>query len=189
MFWTELFRAVLVLGLPVAALTAFVVGWGVRGGRFEGLEDFGGLDKQIEAFDKQRKKAKKDGEKPPQEKGLHGKWAKLGGGFYGMVGLYTWLRIEWDEVLDLLGAMKAVISLDIGGIIQAIISFFIESIMNFVAAVTWPVYWTSSSNASALWVWFLVGWGGYWLGLKVVAYGMRAGWPLLQDTAPGDGNE
>ncbi|KAA9130854.1 hypothetical protein F3N42_10850 [Marinihelvus fidelis] len=168
------------LGLPVAALTVFVVGWGVRGGRFDGLEEVGGLAKQIEAFDKQRKQAKKDGEKLPQEKGLHGQWAKMGGGFYGMVALYTWLRIEWSDALDFLVALKAVFTFDIGGIIQAIISFFIESIMNFVAAVTWPVYWISNSNTAHLWVWFLVGWAGYWLGLKVIGHGIAAGWPVLR---------
>jgi len=156
-----------------------VVGWGVRGGRFDGLEEIGGLDKQIEALDKQRKQAKKDGEKLPGEKGLHGKWAKMGGGFYGMVALYTWLRIEWDEALDFMVALKALFSFDIGALIQAAISFFIESIMNFVAAVTWPVYWVSNSNTAHLWIWFLVGWGGYWAGLKVIGYGMASGWPFL----------
>lgn len=53
-------RAAFVLGLPVAALTFVVVWWGMQRGMFDGLEENGKLQKQIEALGKQRKQARKN---------------------------------------------------------------------------------------------------------------------------------
>jgi hypothetical protein len=43
--------------------------------------------------------------------------------------------------------------------------------MNFVTALAWPGYWMSEVGASAIWIWFLAAYGGYWLGARAALAG------------------
>ena len=68
------------------------------------------------------------------------KWFSFGGGFYGLVALYTWLVIEWNEVWNFLTDLPGIVfSFDLGSLISLVISFFIESLMNFITAIAWPM--------------------------------------------------
>jgi hypothetical protein len=51
--------------------------------------------------------------------------------------------------------------------IDLLIRILIDAIMNFVTAITWPIYWMQRIDTSYTWVWFLVAYAGYWLGLKL----------------------
>lgn len=94
------------------------------------------------------------------------KWFSFGGGFYGVVALYTWILIEWDDVWGFVsGAVPVVLRFDIGSLISLMINLFIESIMNFIAAIAWPVYWLREADNP--WVWIIVAYGGYWLGIEL----------------------
>jgi hypothetical protein len=67
---------------------------------------------------------------------------------------------------------------DIGGLISLLINLFIESIMNFVAAIAWPVYWLG--RAQPFWLWLIVAYAGYWLGVraaqKITGEEWHGGW-------------
>lgn len=128
----------------------------------EGDQDVLGLTADLHELDDDLTGVDEPGEKldPVLEK-----WFSFGGGFYGLVALYTWLVIEWDDAWGFLTDLPGIVfSFDIGSLISLVISFFIESLMNFIVAITWPVYWIG--EASNPWVWIAVAYGGYWLGIK-----------------------
>ncbi|WP_154223370.1 hypothetical protein [Marinicella rhabdoformis] len=94
---------------------------------------------------------------------LASKWVEFGGGFYGLVAVLTYILLEINEIIELfsskLGIMAAIYELGFGSIID----FFIESLMNFIVAITWPVYWMGEGSAP-FWQWFLAAYAGYFVG-------------------------
>lgn len=93
---------------------------------------------------------------------LHSKWVEFGGGFYGVVAFYTYLLIELGEVKDFFAGLANLLNQSLVGLL---VNFFIQSIMNFVIAITWPVYWLSRIH-SEQWLWVIGAYGGYWLGAR-----------------------
>ena len=89
------------------------------------------------------------------------KWMEFGGGFYGVVAVLTYLVVEGREVYDFLTSeatvMATIAQLGIGDLVQ----FFINSLMNFITAITWPVYWMGKTSYFSTWIWFLVVYAGY----------------------------
>jgi len=149
------FRAVWVVGLPLFVLAFALVWWALFRGRVEG-ETFKDLQQSMVDLGKRHK----DKETPDKVDPALGKWFSFGGGFYGLVALYTWIRIEWDDVFAFITSLDdLVLRFDIGVLIR----LFIESIMNFVAAIAWPVYWLRTADNP--WIWFGVAYAGYWLGV------------------------
>ncbi|XOV78189.1 MAG: hypothetical protein ACFHVJ_14745 [Aestuariibacter sp.] len=67
------------------------------------------------------------------------KWMDFGGGYYGTMAFIQFIFIELEQIRDFLadfpGVNEFIQSLGIG----TIINFFVEQIMNFVAAIIWPV--------------------------------------------------
>ena len=92
------------------------------------------------------------------------KWVAFGGGFYGVMAVLTYLVVEFYEILDFLlgenGFWETVTNLGVSDVIN----FFINSIMNFITAIVWPVYWLKSIHGYAAWVWFVAVYLGYCLG-------------------------
>lgn len=178
----DLFRALFVAGLPMFALSFLMVWWALHRGRLDGTS-FKELQQSIQSLGKQRKEQRKgqlkdrgndSGQKEKMDPALE-KWFRFGGGFYGLVALYTWLLIEWDEVADFFtGLGEVVLSFDFGRLIQVVINLFIESIMNFVAAIAWPAYWLRETGQP--WVWLLVAYGGYWLGVRAAQRAAKQRW-------------
>lgn len=93
---------------------------------------------------------------------LHSKWMEFGGGFYGVVAFYTYVLIEIGEVKDFFAGL---IHLFDQGLVSLLVKFIIQSIMNFVTAIAWPVYWLSRIH-SEQWLWVIGAYGGYWLGAR-----------------------
>ncbi|QFU75296.1 hypothetical protein EY643_06320 [Halioglobus maricola] len=126
------------------------------------------LQLNIDALSKARKDKKQRTELDP----VMERWFRFGGGFYGVVALYTWLYIEFDDVVNFLqGLANIVFDFSPSGLFQLILELFIESIMNFVWAIAWPAYWLSESRDA--WMMLFVGYAGYWLGIKAAAYARR----------------
>ncbi len=118
----------------------------------------------IESKDKQGlKRLKKDlkQDRWTLQNVLMSKWVAFGGGFYGVMAVLTYAVVEFREVVDFLSSessiMATLASLGVGDLIN----FFINSIMNFVTAITWPVYWMSHVQGYSVWVWFVVVYFGY----------------------------
>lgn len=165
----DLFRASLVLGLPLMALTFAMVWWSLYRGIVENTDNVKALSEEIEAFGKRRSKQKKKDRMNP----LHHRWFSFGGGFYGLAALYTYVVIEFDEVLDFIGSLPdMVMRFDVG----ILVNFFVESIQNFITAIIWPLYWMKQAYSGRFWVWMLVAYVGYWIGLKLAqAVAVRQG--------------
>jgi len=163
-FLLEMVRAILLVGIPVGVFTLVIVWWALRQGYFQETADIKALGLEIKAMSK---KTDNTTHNPVQKK-----WAKFGGGFYGIVAFFTWLVIEVTEITGMIinfggffGFLKA---LDIG----VIIDIFIEAISNFISAMIWPFYWMDRIDTGQTWLWFVVAYAGYWAGLKIaqVAY-------------------
>ena len=104
-----------------------------------------------------------------------GKWFRFGGGFYGLVALYTWLLIEWEDVANFLQQLGGILfNLSPGALIGLLIELFVESLMNFVLALAWPAYWLAHSRDA--WIMLFVAYAGYWLGIKAAQYAWQRGW-------------
>lgn len=160
------FRAVVVVGLPLFGLAFGLIWWALYRGRVEG-ESIQDLQESIAQFGKRQK----DKEKKENVDPALGKWMSFGGGFYGLVALYTWLRIEWDDFGDFLGGLGDLIfRFDI----SVLINFFIESLMNFVWAISWPMYWLGEADNP--WIWIAIAYGGYWLGIRAAQHVARRRW-------------
>jgi hypothetical protein len=95
------------------------------------------------------------------------KWAKFGGGFYGIVAFFTYVVIELTEIATMIinfgGFWSFIKSLNIG----LIINIFIEAFMNFITAMVWPVYWINRIDTQQTWLWFIAAYVGYLFGLKL----------------------
>ena len=164
---TSAFQALFVVGLPLFLLSLGMVWWALHKGTIEG-NNVKDLQKDIDALPKRQK----DKEKKEKLNPVHEKWMSFGGGFYGLVALYTWLIIEWGEVKDLIGGLGDLIfRLDLG----VLITFFIESLMNFITAIAWPWYWLRSIDSDP-WVWIIVAYGGYWAGIQVAQKAAGRSW-------------
>lgn len=150
------FQAGLHVGLPLFILSFALVWWALWRGRVEG-----DTHKAIQQSIADLGKRQKDKEDPEKVDPALGKWFSFGGGFYGLVALYTWILIEWDDVFDfIMNLDDLVLRFDL----SILILLFIESIMNFVWAIAWPIYWLQ--RADNPWIWFGVAYAGYWLGIQ-----------------------
>lgn len=170
MTFNAILAAVFTGSLPLFLLAFALVSLALRRGWLEG-QSVKELQDSLEALGK----AQKDKKHPQQVDAALGQWFRFGGGFYGLVALYTWLLIERDEVLDFLGGLShIVLNFDLGALIGLVIELFIESIMNFAIAIGWPAYWLSESRDA--WLLLFFAYGGYWLGIKAARYAFQRGW-------------
>ena len=98
---------------------------------------------------------------------LANKWLSFGGGFYGLVAVLTYIIVEAQEVFDLLSMPESSSDIFNGISIGMLVNFFIDSLMNFVTAISWPAYWMNTGDAP-FWKWFLAAYGGYIAGKTLV---------------------
>jgi hypothetical protein len=163
-FLIEVFWALLMVGVPIAVFTLALVWWALRGGHFKETLDTRALEREMKAMAKTSKK-KEPGDAVAQHP-LQKKWATFGGGFYGIVAFFTYIVVEVIEITTTIinfgGFIGFLKQLDIGIIIDMII----EALTNFITAMVWPVYWMDRIETDQTWIWFVVAYGGYWLGLK-----------------------
>ena len=177
----QLFAAIFKLALPVGVLSFIMVWWSLQDGRLSETENVRALRKEIDALGKQKKKekkerkeAKKSGAKPPEKAAnsniIHDKWLKFGGGFYGIVAMYTYGIVEFNELRTFIasfGGFRAFLgSLNVG----VIVNIFVEGLKNFITAITWPVFWMSEFGAERIWIWGGIAYGAYWLGMRTAQY-------------------
>lgn len=163
-FLIEVFWALLMVGVPIAAFTLAMYWWALEHGHFKESLDIRALGRELKAISKNSRKNKSKDLKAPHP--ILNKWGKFGGGFYGIVGFFTYIVIEIRELIDMVidfgGFIDFLKQLDFGLIIR----IFIDAITNFVAAMVWPIYWLDRIDTDQTWIWFVVAYGGYWAGMK-----------------------
>ncbi|MCH7507494.1 MAG: hypothetical protein IID60_09350 [Proteobacteria bacterium] len=97
---------------------------------------------------------------------VHNKWLSFGGGFYGVVALLTYAVVELGEIRDFITQFDGFLSFISDITVGLFIGLFIDSIMNFIVAIAWPVYWLSDIRSDHIWIWFVAAYAGYWAGTR-----------------------
>ena len=172
-FLIEVLWALLLVGAPITVFTLAIVWWALARGYFQESIDTRALQREIKAMSKKNKennKKKKIENEADLGTALHPvqkKWTKFGGGFYGIVAFFTYIIVEVTELINMIinfgGFFDFLRQLDL----DVIINIFVNALMNFISAMVWPFYWMKRIDTDQVWVWFLVAYGGYWLGLKL----------------------
>lgn len=165
MVW-EIIEALFKVALPVGIFSYLLVTWSIKTGRVSGKGDRSSLRTELKAMRKSRK-AKSAKTKNP----FHNKWLKFGGGFYGAVGLYTFLIIEIREIIDFINGYESVeatmATLGNSSLISTVVSFFVNSLINFIKAIAWPGFWAGELGSANILLWLGIAYGGYWLGMNI----------------------
>jgi hypothetical protein len=172
-FLIEIFWALLMVGVPIGVFTLALVWWALQGGHFKESSDVDALKREIKAMSKGSKKGSKKktrAEKKEESRKLHPlqrKWAKFGGGFYGIVAFFTYIVVEVLEIISMI--------MNFGGFFDflkqlnfdVIVEMFVQALMNFITAMVWPAYWINRIDTDQVWIWFVMAYAGYWVGLKL----------------------
>ena len=165
--------AVFKAGLPVGIAAYLLVWWALRNGHLDNAGTLGEVEKEIksQSKDKQRKK---------QADLVHRKWLTMGGGFYGVVAVLTLLWIELWEIIDFITGFEGFGTLAGLFSINTLVNLFIETLMNTLSALVWPLYWLGSTQGAG-WIWILAAYAGYWLGSNLALRQFRGAGPLARD--------
>jgi hypothetical protein len=197
----ELFRAVLMAGVPVALASFLLVWWALREGYVGPADSLKDVEQGIKLLSKEKSAARKRDKKnskrtrrgnaedaalgPARPAGgramnpFHGKWLAFGGGFYGVVGLLTYGIVELRELRDFFLGFESFSALFRHLGLDMLIGILIGAVKNFAAAIAWPLYWLADIHSDYVWIWFIVAYAAYWLGarLAVRRFILARGWP------------
>ncbi len=143
----ELFIALFKVGLPIGAMAYLLVWWALRNGFLSDVETVKDVEAQV-------KRQAKDEEGKKAGDPIHRKWLALGGGFYGVVALFTLTIIELNDILDFLRNFAGFESLANLLSVSTLIGILIETLMNTFMALAWPFYWMSDVQVDYAWIWF-----------------------------------
>ncbi len=146
----DVFRAILFAGLPIALASYYLVRLTSKTTQLESTNATQ-LKKELKTIAFADNK-----EGGFVQKMLHKKFLKFGGGFYGIMTLLTYLHIELYQIIEFINNFDG-----FSGFIQSIgfsmvLNFFLEAIMNMVAAFLWPFYWFKFMPIGSFWVWLIV---------------------------------
>ena len=163
----EVFWAMLIVGVPVAAFTLAMVWFALQRGYLQESLDTKALQREIKTLSRNDKKVRKEGGDVPKQHPVQKKWMKFGGGFYGIVAFFTYIVVEVIEISTMIinfgGFFDFLKQLDIG----IIIDIFVQALTNFISAMVWPMYWMNRIETDQTWIWFVIAYAGYWLGIKL----------------------
>lgn len=169
----NLLRAIIELGLPVAALSWLL---------FYRLYNRGELardadHKTIRSSLKQIKTSSKNGDKQADHI-LHKKWMKFGGGFYGVAALWTLIVIEVSGVVSVIAhPSRNIESMFEGGVINFIVGWAFGQVTTFVQAITWFNWWAGKGQSIVFW--FLAAMAGYFAGQELARHETALGQRLV----------
>ena len=158
------FQVLWKLALPVAGLSYLMVSTALKAGLLSGASDLKALRKELGSMSKRHRDKKQE---TPKVNPVHNKWLKFGGGFYGTVALYTYGLIEFQEIRGMIASFGGIPPFLDALSIRLFINMLIEAMVNFIAAITWPVYWMREFGSSQMWIWFLIAYGAYWAGMRL----------------------
>lgn len=176
----EFIKAFFVAGVPVGVVSFLLVWWALRAGYFERVTRIKEMEKHVKRLSKEYKGKNK----PAEDTGVqaekkkfnpvHNKWLTFGGGFYGVAALMTFAIIEIGEIGDFFAQFNDNVSKLAQLEISMLIGFIIDSFMNFIIAIAWPLYWVSEIGGGSIWIWVLAAYAGYWLGARLALRGPGA---------------
>lgn len=163
---TDLLRAVLFLGLPLAATSWFIFSW---------LFNNGDLDRELdsEALKSSIKKLKRSAisveSGSSKTRFIYDKWMWFGSGFYGLAGLWTFAVIEVTQFFTFIFNANAWSAMFSDGLVSFLIDFALNQLGNMLQGLIWFTWWPSDS----ILLWILVAFLGYRVGLQGAKQGVR----------------
>jgi len=93
------------------------------------------------------------------------KWMDFGGGFYGVMALFTFIVLELGQIIDFLANFTSIADFIARIGLNMLIQQLLEALMNFVWSLIWPVAWLDRVGG--------VESGAVWLAISYIGY--RAG--------------
>ena len=170
----EFFQALIKAGLPVALMSFLLMFWSMYRGHLTETGSMKELKAELKQLSKNKDKDKDKNKEDCEKTGdpLHNKWMKFGGGFYGVVAMMTLLVIEWADIKDFgfAGLLGLTDNLSLEMLLETTINMVIESFNNFIAAISWPVYWMGEIDSEHIWLWFVAAYAGYSGGSQLARY-------------------
>jgi len=157
----DLIKAILLVGIPVGVFSFLMIYYAY----FKGY-----LSTDVEFKDAFKKRNKAHSTLSKKHKKnllfLHSKWVTFGGGFYGLIALLTFIVIELLQIVNFWLNVSGWQDITALFTIQALISMFVDSIINMVKAAIWFTYWPEVFNTDNFIAWAIVAYLGYRLGAK-----------------------
>ena len=131
-------------------------------------------DYQAEKKGKKRRRQSDDmiwyDDKPQHPNYVLKKWLSFGGGFYGLTALVTYAVIEYAEIVDFFANFTSIADFINRIGIGMLIDFIIESIINFVLSLAWPLYWMTELPKDSVFIIYLIeAYIGYRIG-RILAF-------------------
>lgn len=160
-------EAILKLGLPMAVFSWLLFHWLFSDGNLGRDVKHKALKSQLK---EQKKQLKTSGNK--KVRFVYDRWAWFGGGFYGLAGLWTFLVIEFNDLVNFLSTGNYLAGLETG-ILNVVISFLINQLTNSIQALLWFSYWPGPGQSMLIWI--AVGYLGYWAGVEMARRQMTPG--------------
>lgn len=103
----------------------------------------------------------------PLQKRMHAAIASSGVGFYGVMTLARFVQLELHDVLaELAGFDPAQLRVS-GLVMDWLIGFSVQSLMNSIDAFMWPLKLMSAYGMAGAGIVVAAAWGLYWLGARV----------------------
>ena len=156
----HLLRAVVQLGLPVAALSWLLFYRLYHRGELARDADRKAIRSSLKQIRVESKKSK-----TPADSALHAKWMKFGGGFYGVAALWTLIVIESSGIVGVIVQPSSVEDMFRGGLVDFIVNLFVSQLTTFIQAAVWFNWW--SGRQHDVFVWIVVAYAGYLAGLNL----------------------
>jgi len=162
----EIFEALFKAGIPVGLASYALVWWALK-------KEYLGSVVSMKDYEKEVKRLVKDKELKKRGDPVHKKWLAFGGGFYGLVGLLTYALVELGEIRDFFAQFESISALISRISLDMFIDLMIDALMNFVVAISWPVYWMSEFSGKQIWIWLAAAYGGYWVGARYALHQLK----------------
>lgn len=159
----ELLRAILELGLPVAALSWLLFYRLYSRGVLARDADRKAIHENLKTIRKEQKESK---EKPDSL--VHAKWMKFGGGFYGVAAAWTLIYNEASGIVGVVLHPSVVLKMFDNGIGDFIEQKISSQVTSLVDAATWFSWWPGHGHSPV--VWLAVAYVAYIAGLNVARY-------------------
>jgi len=150
------------LGLPVVGLSFLLLRWAFDAGHV----DRGARRQEYSAQMRAVRRSVRGGGKH-KVNFLQRKWLKFGGGFYGVAALWTYIVVEFREVIAFIGGYNGLdrfLDADFG---ELLVNFLVNSLTNFITALTWMVYWSEGPGSPNAGLWILVAIAAFMLGREL----------------------
>ncbi len=153
----EILWAVFILGLPVTAMSWYLVNRLYKSGKLSKSDDFQSVKSSVANL------KKNSAEESSGFNFAEQRWMKFGGGFYGVTALTTWILIELGEVLSFVGSFPGIDELFKDGIGAYLVDLMLNQFQNFISSLIWFAYWAEGDRN--LLVWLIVPYLAYLTGL------------------------